>query len=84
MITERRRSCLPSERVHDIPRTINNTMGLFTVVKSFPLVAVSVAGAAVYPAMPIELTTPVQQRLAINGPNSTVQPRAPDIYDSIC
>lgn len=52
---------------------IINTMGISTAIKGFQLLAVCVAGAAVYPVMPIDLTTPVQQRLAINGPDSTMQ-----------
>jgi hypothetical protein len=41
---------------------------LLTIVKGLPLLAVAVAAAASYPAIPSDLTTPVQQRLAINGP----------------
>ncbi len=41
---------------------------LLTVVKGLPVLAVAVAASASYPAIPSDLTTPVQQRLAINGP----------------
>ena len=53
---------------------LNNTMGVFTVIKGLQLLAVCAAGAAVYPAVPADLTTPVQQRLAINGPDSAMPP----------
>lgn len=33
------------------------------------LLVASVSGSASYPAKPTDLTTPVQQRIAINGPN---------------
>lgn len=52
-------------------------MGILTAIKGLQLLAVCVAGAAVYPAIPTDLTTPVQQRLAINGPDSTIQPNQP-------
>ncbi len=37
-------------------------------VKGLPLLAVAVAASASYPAIPSDLTTPVQQRLAIQNP----------------
>ncbi|KAK3896419.1 Metallo-dependent phosphatase, partial [Staphylotrichum tortipilum] len=43
---------------------------LLTVVKGLPVLAIAVAAAASYPAIPSDLSTPVQQRLAINGPTS--------------
>ncbi|CAN8096484.1 unnamed protein product [Discula destructiva] len=43
---------------------------LFSIVKGLPLLAVMVMAAAVYPAIPSDLTTPTQQRLAISGLNS--------------
>ena len=39
------------------------------MAKSVPLLAVGVLAAASYPAIPVDLTTPVQQRIAVNGPN---------------
>ncbi|KAI6086598.1 putative acid phosphatase [Hypoxylon rubiginosum] len=45
-------------------------MNVFTFVKGLPLLAGCVFAAASYPAIPTDKTTPVQQRLAINGPNS--------------
>lgn len=41
----------------------------FAFVKRLPLFAGCVIAAASYPAIPVDLTTPVHQRLAINGPN---------------
>lgn len=49
-------------------------MGVVKLIKSLLLLAVSVAGGAVYPVMPLDKTTPVQQRIAINGPNSMSSP----------
>ncbi|OTA65191.1 Metallo-dependent phosphatase [Hypoxylon sp. EC38] len=43
---------------------------LFASVKRLPILAAIVIAAASYPAIPADLTTPVQQRLAINGPNA--------------
>ncbi|KAL2132411.1 hypothetical protein VTI74DRAFT_3809 [Chaetomium olivicolor] len=39
-------------------------------VKGLPVLAVCVAAGASFPPTPADLTTPVQQRLAINGPTS--------------
>lgn len=45
-------------------------MNFFAAVKGLPLLAACVAGlGASYPSKPADLTTPVQQRIAINGPN---------------
>jgi hypothetical protein len=38
-------------------------------VKGLPFLAACVAASASYPPIPADLTTPVQQRIAINGPN---------------
>ncbi|KAI0884784.1 putative acid phosphatase [Annulohypoxylon maeteangense] len=43
---------------------------LFASVKSLPILAASVFAAVSYPAIPTDLTTPVQQRLAVSGPNA--------------
>ncbi|OTB05340.1 hypothetical protein M426DRAFT_319888 [Hypoxylon sp. CI-4A] len=40
------------------------------LLKRLPVLAASVFAAASYPAIPTDLTTPVQQRLAISGPNA--------------
>ncbi|KAM7220829.1 acid phosphatase [Rhypophila decipiens] len=45
-------------------------MAFVALIKALPFLAVTVAGGAVYPAMPVDKTTPVQQRIAINGPNT--------------
>jgi hypothetical protein len=42
---------------------------LFTLVKGLPFLAACVKAGASYPPKPADLTTPVQQRIAINGPN---------------
>jgi acid phosphatase type 7 len=41
----------------------------FTLFKGLPVLATCVMAAASYPPIPADLTTPVQQRIAINGPN---------------
>ena len=41
---------------------------LFTLVKGLPVLAACVI-AANYPPIPVDLTTPVQQRIAIIGAN---------------
>ncbi|KAF2247935.1 Metallo-dependent phosphatase [Trematosphaeria pertusa] len=41
-----------------------------TSVKALPFLAVCVMAAASYPAIPQDRTTPVQQRLAVKGPNA--------------
>ncbi|RFU25208.1 hypothetical protein B7463_g11131, partial [Scytalidium lignicola] len=43
---------------------------LFALVKALPALATCVIAAASYPAIPPDKTTPVQQRIAINGPNA--------------
>ncbi|KAI2620166.1 putative acid phosphatase [Hypomontagnella submonticulosa] len=45
-------------------------VNMFTSIKGLPVLASCVLAAASYPAIPSDKTTPVQQRLAINGPNS--------------
>ena len=45
---------------------MNKFLGL---AKGIPLLAAGVIAAATYPAIPVDLTTPVQQRIAVNGPN---------------
>jgi hypothetical protein len=42
---------------------------LFTLAKGLPVLAACVMAGASYPPKPADLTTPVQQRIAINGPN---------------
>ncbi|KAI5924945.1 Metallo-dependent phosphatase-like protein [Camillea tinctor] len=42
----------------------------FSAVKRLTVLAAGAIAAASYPAKPADLTTPVQQRIAINGPNS--------------
>jgi len=45
-------------------------MDVFALVKGLPFLAACVmALGASYPPIPADLTTPVQQRIAINGPN---------------
>lgn len=41
-----------------------------TLAKSLPALAAGAFAAASYPPIPVDLTTPVQQRIAVNGPNS--------------
>jgi hypothetical protein len=41
----------------------------FNLVKGLPVLAACVMAGASYPPKPADLTTPVQQRIAINGPN---------------
>ncbi|KAI2617362.1 putative acid phosphatase [Hypoxylon sp. NC1633] len=45
-------------------------VNLLTSVRGLPALAGCVLAAASYPAMPTDRTTPVQQRLAISGPNA--------------
>ena len=40
-----------------------------TLIKAVPFLAAGLVAGANYPAIPTDLTTPVQQRLAIKGPN---------------
>lgn len=42
---------------------------LSSILKGLPLLAVMVTASADYPTIPSDLTTPVQQRLAISGMN---------------
>lgn len=49
-------------------------MGILSVAKSLPLLAAYATAAATYPPIPADLTTPVQQRLSINGANSMFLP----------
>lgn len=42
-----------------------------TFVKGLPVLVACVMASASYPPIPADLTTPVQQRIAINGPNGT-------------
>jgi hypothetical protein len=42
---------------------------LFTLAKGLPFLAACVKAGASYPPKPADLTTPVQQRISINGPN---------------
>lgn len=42
----------------------------FTSAKALPVLAAGAFAAASYPPIPADLTTPVQQRIAVNGPNS--------------
>lgn len=45
----------------------------YSSVKVLPVLVAGVFAAASYPAIPADLTTPVQQRIAVNGPNSTFE-----------
>ncbi|KAJ5376016.1 hypothetical protein N7509_012902 [Penicillium cosmopolitanum] len=45
-------------------------VGFATFVKALPLVAASALAGVTYPPIPEDLTTPVQQRLAVYGPNA--------------
>lgn len=47
----------------------------YSSVKVLPVLAAGAFAAASYPAIPADLTTPVQQRIAVNGPNSTFASR---------
>ena len=49
---------------------------LFTLIKGLPLLAACAMAGADYPPIPADLTTPVQQRLAINGPDGEFVPQA--------
>lgn len=46
-------------------------LDLMVSIKALPLFAACVRSAASYPPIPSDKTTPVQQRLAVNGPNGT-------------
>lgn len=52
----------------------NPIMRLLTALRSAPLLAACVVAKANYPAIPVDTTTPVQQRLAIYGPNCKMTP----------
>ncbi|CAJ2510071.1 Uu.00g059710.m01.CDS01 [Anthostomella pinea] len=45
-------------------------ISLLNILKGVPVLAVAAWAAASYPAKPVDLTTPVQQRIAIAGPSS--------------
>jgi hypothetical protein len=47
---------------------------LFAIAKGLPVLAACVIASASYPPIPADLTTPVQQRIAINGPNCEFVP----------
>jgi hypothetical protein len=47
---------------------------ILTSLKALPLLAVGTLAAASYPAIPQDKTTPVQQRLAVEGFNCRPQP----------
>lgn len=47
----------------------------FTLFKGLPVLAACVMASASYPPIPADLTTPVQQRIAINGPNGESVPQ---------
>ena len=51
-----------------LPTTDTAMDTILAFVKGLPLLAVAVAASASYPAIPSDLTTPVQQRLAIQNP----------------
>jgi hypothetical protein len=57
---------------------------IFTRVTGLPLLAACVIAAASYPPIPADLATPVQQRIAINGPNGEFVPRALTFIDFAC
>lgn len=58
----------------------------FTSVKALPVLAAGAFAAASYPPIPVDLTTPVQQRIAVIGPNSmSIQPVSCIILiDAVC
>jgi hypothetical protein len=43
---------------------------LTAFVKTLPLLVAGISASATYPTIPADLTTPVQQRIAVNGVNS--------------
>jgi hypothetical protein len=47
-------------------------VGTSLLVKAMPLLAASALASTIYPPIPDDLTTPVQQRLAVYGPNGTI------------
>jgi hypothetical protein len=47
-------------------------VGAFPLVKAMPLLAASALASTIYPPIPNDLTTPVQQRVAVYGPNGTI------------
>jgi hypothetical protein len=44
-------------------------ISLFTLGKWLPVLTACVMASVSYPPIPADLTTPVQQRIAISGPN---------------
>lgn len=50
-------------------RCLSFIMSLFNSIKALPVLAGVVLASASYPAIPTDLTTPVQQRIAVNGAN---------------
>lgn len=44
-------------------------MNLFNLFMGLRFLAAGVSASASYPSKPVDLTTPVQQRLAVNGLN---------------
>lgn len=51
------------------PRSVEVMEAVYTLMKGLPVLAACVMASADYPAIPADLTTPVQQRIAINGAN---------------
>lgn len=49
-------------------------VGFTTVLKALPALAASALASVNYPTIPTDLTTPVQQRLAVYGPNCKSSP----------
>lgn len=45
-------------------------LSLYSLAKALPLFSVAALAAARYPDKPADKTTPVQQRISVNGPNS--------------
>ena len=46
---------------------------LSTIIRALPFMAAAVLGAD-FPPIPADLTTPIQQRLAVMGPNGVLNP----------
>lgn len=53
---------------------------LSSFVQLLPILASGVMGSARLPDKPADLSTPVQQRIAINGPNSAYKSNSKDLY----
>jgi hypothetical protein len=47
-------------------------VGASSVIKAMPLLAASAFASVNYPTIPDDLTTPVQQRLAVYGPTCKI------------